>query len=78
MLCRYRWLGIAPRNMDWWGAFSYTVGVGMYWVAALSTIINDCPNTLLDPIVYVSCLTRLPHAPLPSFVYLNPWRGAAA
>ena len=77
MLCRYRWLGIAPRNMDWWGAFSYTVGVGMYWVAALSTIINDCPNTLLDPIVYVSRLTHQPHAHLHSFVYLGPLGVAA-
>ncbi len=56
VLCRYQWLGIAPRNLDWWGAFSYTVGVGLYWIAALSTMINDCPNTTLDPIVYVSCL----------------------
>lgn len=55
---RYRWWGIAPGNLDWWGAFSYTVGVGMYWVAAVSTMINDCPNSLMAPDVYVSSLSH--------------------
>ena len=58
VLCRYQWFGVALRNLDWWGAFSYTVGVGLYWIAALSTMINDCPNTTLAPDVYVSCLTN--------------------
>ena len=55
--CRYRWFGLAPRNLDWWGAISYTVGVGLYWIAAVSTMINDCPNSLMAPDVYVSRLT---------------------
>ena len=56
--CRYRWFGLAPRNLDWWGAISYTVGVGLYWIAAVSTMINDCPNSLMAPDVYVSRLTQ--------------------
>ena len=62
VLRRYQWFGVALRNLDWWGALSYTVGVALYWIAALSTMINDCPNTTLDPIVYVSYLICLPHA----------------
>ncbi|CAK0784815.1 hypothetical protein CVIRNUC_008019 [Coccomyxa viridis] len=50
---RYRWFGLAPRNLDWWGAISYTVGVGLYWIAAVSTMINDCPNSLMAPDVYL-------------------------
>jgi hypothetical protein len=40
-------------SLDYFGALSYTVGVAMYWTAALATILNDCPNTLLATDVYV-------------------------
>ena len=70
-LRRYQWFGVALRNLDWWGAFSYTVGVGLYWIAALSTMINDCPNSTLDPIVYVSYLNCLPHACVRTITHLS-------
>lgn len=77
VLCRYQWFGVALRNLDWWGAFSYTVGVGLYWIAALSTMINDCPNTTLDPIVYVRHLICLPHACVHEDAHFTHWSDAA-
>ena len=50
---RYQWFGLRLTSLAWWGAVSYTVGVGLYIGAAVSTIINDCPDTLLEPDVYV-------------------------
>lgn len=50
---RYLWFGLPLTSLAWWGAVSYTVGVGLYIGAAVSTIINDCPNTLLEPYIYV-------------------------
>lgn len=51
---RYEWFGLQPCNLDWWGAISYTLGVGMYQIAAIASIINDCPNRLLSVDAYVS------------------------
>ncbi len=56
---RYKWFGLRLLSLDWWGAVSYTVGVGLYIGAAVSSIINDCPNTLLAPDVYVRHLPLL-------------------
>jgi hypothetical protein len=39
--------------LDWWGAVSYTFGVVLYIIAAASSIVNDCPNTLLSTDEYV-------------------------
>ena len=52
--CRYRWFGMPLTKLDWWGALSYTIGVALYWVAALSTILNDCPRSTLSTLEYVS------------------------
>lgn len=35
------------------GKVSHRIGVAMYWVAALSTILNDCPNSTLSTDEYV-------------------------
>ena len=51
---RYRWFGVNLKSFAWWGALSYTVGVVLYWTAALATILNDCPNSVLATDVYVS------------------------
>ncbi|EIE18497.1 hypothetical protein COCSUDRAFT_60164 [Coccomyxa subellipsoidea C-169] len=50
---RYIWFGLRLTNLAWWGACSYTLGVALYLGAAIATIINDCPNTLLAPNVYL-------------------------
>lgn len=50
---RYIWFGLRLTNLAWWGACSYTLGVALYLGAAIATIINDCPDTLLAPNVYV-------------------------
>ncbi|KAK9902002.1 hypothetical protein WJX75_000875 [Coccomyxa subellipsoidea] len=50
---KYIWFGLRLTNLAWWGACSYTLGVALYIGAAVGTIINDCPNTLLAPDVYL-------------------------
>lgn len=62
--CRYLWFGLRLTNLAWWGAVSYTVGVALYIGAAVATIINDCPDTLLDPYVYVRVPSPLSHTGL--------------
>ena len=52
-LRRYVWFAFPYRRLDWWGALFYTVGVTAYIIAIASTIVNDCPNTLMTPMQYV-------------------------
>ncbi|CAL8465985.1 g5521 [Coccomyxa elongata] len=50
---KYLWFGLPLTSLAWWGAVSYTVGVALYIGAAVATIINDCPDTLLGTYVYL-------------------------
>lgn len=53
---RFRWLGAAPRRLEWWAALSYLIGLILYYIGVVAIIINDCPHTPLSTLSYVRSL----------------------
>jgi hypothetical protein len=47
LLRRYRWLGVQPRKLQWWGALSYFAGMVLYLMGDVASLANDCPQTYL-------------------------------
>merc|ERR1712130_904358 len=53
---RYRWFGIKPLSVEFWGAFCYDFGVALYLTAEIFTYISVCPDTQLSSNLYTICI----------------------
>lgn len=73
-VCRYQWVGIRWRCLDWWGAVCYFAAVLVYNIDSISGVVHDC--TYINATVLVRLSTpachNLPHPPpgpaLPPFM----------
>ena len=51
--CRWRWLGIRPGKLQWWGALAYTLGILGFTLGDCSNLVNDCPNSYFNVLEFV-------------------------